>query len=141
LVIVGGGIGVSALAIVMARAGRRVLLLEKSEVFEDQVRGEWIAPWGVTETRRLGLYGLMIAAGGHHVARHITYDETLAPAEAEAAATPLDIFVAGVPGPPCLGHPEHCQVLFEAAAAVGATVVRGVDVGGIAVGALCRRTA
>ena len=42
LVVVGGGIGGSALAIVAARAGRSVLLLEKSEIFEDQVRGEWI---------------------------------------------------------------------------------------------------
>ena len=55
LIIVGGGIGGSALAIVMARDGRKVLLLEKSEHYEDRVRGEWIAPWGVTETRRLGL--------------------------------------------------------------------------------------
>jgi flavin-dependent dehydrogenase len=39
LIVVGGGIGGSALATVMARAGRSVLLLEKSEVFEDQVRG------------------------------------------------------------------------------------------------------
>src|SRR5437868_9792055 len=109
LIIVGGGIGGSALATVMARAGASVLVLEKSEVFEDQVRGEWIAPWGVTETQRVGLYDVLLAAGGHHVARHVTYDETLAPAEAEAAAIPLDIFAAGVPGPLCLGHPKHCQ--------------------------------
>ena len=53
LVIVGGGIGGSALATVMARAGRSVLVLEKSEEFEDRVRGEWIAPWGVVETKRV----------------------------------------------------------------------------------------
>ena len=35
LVVIGGGIGGSALATVMARAGRSVLVLEKSEIFED----------------------------------------------------------------------------------------------------------
>jgi flavin-dependent dehydrogenase len=54
LAIIGGGIGGSALAAVMARDGYSVLLLEQSEVYEDRVRGEWIAPWGVVETRRVG---------------------------------------------------------------------------------------
>lgn len=135
LICVGGGISGSALATVMARAGRRVLVLEKSEVFEDQVRGEWIAPWGVAETRRLGLYGLLIGAGGHHLARHTTFDETVDPAAAEAASLPLGIFVPEVPGPLCLGHPLHCQTLIEAAAAAGAEVVRGVDVETVSLGA------
>ena len=45
LIIVGGGIGGSALAASMAKAGQSVLLLEKSTAYEDRVRGEWIAPW------------------------------------------------------------------------------------------------
>ena len=44
LVIVGGGIGGGALATVLAGAGASVLVLEKSTVYRDQVRGEWIAP-------------------------------------------------------------------------------------------------
>jgi choline dehydrogenase-like flavoprotein len=72
LIIVGGGIGGSALATVMARAGKSVLLLEQSEVYEDRVRGEWIAPWGVAEVQRVGLYDLLMGAGGHHLPRHIT---------------------------------------------------------------------
>ncbi len=128
LIIVGGGIGGSALATVMAHAGRSVLLLEQSEVYEDRVRGEWIAPWGVAEVRRLGLYDLLVGAGGHHVTRHITYDETLAPAEAEAQALALDIFAPGVPGPLCLRHPVHCQTLFDAAVGAGAKGLRGVRV-------------
>jgi 2-polyprenyl-6-methoxyphenol hydroxylase-like FAD-dependent oxidoreductase len=128
LVIVGGGIGGSALATVMARAGRKVLLLERTDAFEDRVRGEWIAPWGVAETRRLGLYDQLIVAGGHHLTRHVTYDESLDPAAAEAATLPLGIFTPGVPGPLCLGHPRHCQTLIEAAAGAGADVRRGVNV-------------
>lgn len=128
LIIVGGGIGGSALATVMAKAGKAVLLLEQSQVFEDKVRGEWIAPWGVAEVKRVGLYDLLMAAGGHHITRHITYDETLEPAAAEAASLPLGAFTPGVPGPLCLRHPVHCQALFDAAAQAGATAVRGVQV-------------
>ena len=128
LIIVGGGIGGSALATVMARAGKSVLLLEQSDVYEDKVRGEWIAPWGVTEVKRLGLYDLLMGAGGHHITRHITYDETVSTAEAESATLPLSIFAEGVPGPLCLRHPLHCQTLFDAATAAGATTLRGVRV-------------
>ncbi len=128
LVIVGGGIGGSALATVMARAGRSVLLLEQSQVYEDRVRGEWIAPWGVDEVKRLGLYDLLREAGGHHITRHVTYDEHVDPAVAEAAPTPLGLFREGVPGPLCLGHPHHCQTLFDAAGAAGAETLRGVRV-------------
>jgi 2-polyprenyl-6-methoxyphenol hydroxylase-like FAD-dependent oxidoreductase len=135
LVIVGGGIGGSALATVMARAGQRVMVLERSEMFEDRVRGEWIAPWGVVEVKRLGLYDLLMGAGGHHVTRHVTYDESLDPAAAEAATLPLGVFQEGVPGPLCIGHPHHCQTLIEAAAAAGAEVRRGVNVTKIEAGA------
>ena len=128
LVIVGGGIGGSALATVMARAGRSVLLLEQSEIYEDRVRGEWIAPWGVAETQRLGLYDLLVGAGGHHLTRHVTYDAHVDPAVAEAQPLPLGIFREGVPGPLCIGHPHHCQTLFDAAAAAGAETLRGVNV-------------
>src|SRR5580698_5792802 len=134
LIIVGGGIGGSALALVMARAGKSVLLLEQSEVYEDRVRGEWIAPWGVAEVQRLGLYDLLMQAGGHHLTRHVTYDETLDPAVAEASALPLGIFKDGVAGPLCLRHPLHCQTLFDAAIAAGAVGLRGVRVAEISTG-------
>jgi 2-polyprenyl-6-methoxyphenol hydroxylase-like FAD-dependent oxidoreductase len=134
IIIVGGGIGGSALAATMAKAGKKVLVLEKSTVFEDHVRGEWIAPWGVAETKRLGLYDLLLSAGGHHLARHVTYDETRKPEEAEASALPLDIFVEGIPGPLCLGHPKHCQTLYDEAGRAGAEMRRGVNVSRIAGG-------
>jgi 2-polyprenyl-6-methoxyphenol hydroxylase-like FAD-dependent oxidoreductase len=133
LIIIGGGIGGASLAAVMARAGRSVLLLEQSTVYEDRVRGEWIAPWGVTETRRLGLYDTLVGAGGHHLTSHVTYDETRDPATAEASALPLGMFAEGVPGPLCIRHPVHCQTLFDAAVAAGAQALRGVTVQAIEV--------
>jgi len=135
LVIIGGGIGGSALAGVMARAGHKVLLLEKSEHYEDRVRGEWIAPWGVTEAKRIGLYDLLMSAGGHHITDHVTYDESLEPADCEASALPLGIFAADVPGPLAIGHPHHCQTLYDAATAAGAETLRPVTIDIITLGA------
>ncbi|OWK32646.1 NAD(P)/FAD-dependent oxidoreductase [Sphingomonas mucosissima] len=134
IIVVGGGIGGSALAAVMARAGRSVLLLEKSLVYEDKVRGEWIAPWGVTETQRLALYDALIDAGGHHLSSHVTYDETRDPAEAEEHALQLGMFAPDVPGPLCIRHPVHCQTLFDEAREAGACALRGVDVQAIELG-------
>jgi 2-polyprenyl-6-methoxyphenol hydroxylase-like FAD-dependent oxidoreductase len=127
LIVVGGGIGGSSLAAVMARAGKHVLALEPSTVFEDRVRGEWIAPWGVKETQRIGLYDLLVKAGGHHLSRHITYDESREPSLSEQRTLPLGIFAEGIPGPLCIGHPHHCQTLFDEAGRAGATTLRGVS--------------
>ncbi len=135
LIIVGGGIGGSALATIMARAGKSVLLLEQSTLYEDRVRGEWISPWGVTETRRVGLYDLLISAGGHHLTRHVTYDESRAAEESEAKTLPLSIFAPDVPGPLCIRHPHHCQTLFDEAGRAGAETLRGANVTKIVAGA------
>lgn len=138
LIVVGGGVGGPALATVMARAGKSVLLLEKSTVYEDRVRGEWISPWGVTETKRVGLYDLLMRAGGHHLSRHVTYDESRAPEESESRALPLGFFAPDVPGPLCIRHPHHCQVLFDEAGRAGAQTHRGVNVTKIEAGAAPR---
>src|SRR5689334_12861124 len=136
LVVAGGGIAGSAFAIVMGRAGKTVLLLEPLVAYEDRVRGEWMAPWGVTEAKRIGLYDLLLRAGGHHLKRHVTYDESRNAAESEARAMPLDMFVPDVPGPLCIGHPHHCQTLFdEAKRTPGVTALRGLRVTKITPGA------
>jgi len=59
LVIVGGGLGGSALAKAMAENGRRVLVLEKETIFQDRVRGENLIPWGGAEAERLGCFDLL----------------------------------------------------------------------------------
>jgi 2-polyprenyl-6-methoxyphenol hydroxylase-like FAD-dependent oxidoreductase len=128
VIIVGGGIAGSAMAAVLARAGRSVLVLEQSEKFEDRVRGEFLAQWGVKEAERLGLLDVLVAAGGHYLSQSVYFADPFEPAVMEAAAVALDIFVAGVPGPLCLGHPHHCQTLFDEAKRAGATMLRGVVV-------------
>ena len=134
LIIIGGGIGGSALAAVMSKAGKSVLLLEKQDHYEDRVRGEWIAPWGVAEVQRVGLYDLLMSAGGHHITSHVTYDESLDPALCEETPTPLGI-LPDVPGPLCIGHPHHCETLFQEARASGATCLRPVIVSAFELGA------
>jgi 2-polyprenyl-6-methoxyphenol hydroxylase-like FAD-dependent oxidoreductase len=135
LVLAGGGIGGGALATVLARAGLSVLVLEKTAVDPDLVRGEWIAPWGVVEAQRLGLYETLLAAGGHHLSRHISTGEGIDPDEALARALDLTNLLPGIPGPLCIRHPIACQALTAAAAAAGATVEREARVLEVAGGA------
>ncbi len=128
VVIVGGGIGGSALGAVLARAGIATTILEKSTVHVDHVRGEWIAPWGVAETQRLGLYDLLIAAGGHHLKRHIPYGDDVDIETAEAQTLTFAAFEgAGLKPPLCMRHPYMCEVLNAEAIAGGAEMLRGVS--------------
>jgi len=126
--IVGAGIGGSALAIVLARAGIAVTVIEKSLVHVDHVRGEWLAPWGVAETQRLGLYDTLIEAGGHHLGRHIGYGDDIDAATAEAQLLDLTAFEnAGFKPPLCMRHPDMCNLLNAEAIKAGAELIRGVS--------------
>jgi menaquinone-9 beta-reductase len=127
VVIVGGGIGGGALAKNLAEAGVAVLLLERTQEYADVVRGEWIAPWGVPETKAVGVYPIYVANGGHHVTRHVSYDEDIPPRVAEKAAFDLTTLLPDNPGPLCIGHPSMCNLLNEAATTAGATILRGVS--------------
>ncbi len=135
VIIIGAGIGGSALAAALARGGLDVLLLEKSPTYADRVRGEALAPWGVAEARRLGLLGALLAAGGHFVGKMVGYDEVATPEMAEAAAAEMGGFAPEVPGVMTLAHPTHCQALYDAAAGAGATARREVTVTHVEAGA------
>jgi 2-polyprenyl-6-methoxyphenol hydroxylase-like FAD-dependent oxidoreductase len=56
---VGGGIGGGALATVLARQGLSVAVLERDLHPVDQVRGEWMARWGVTEAANLKILDIL----------------------------------------------------------------------------------
>lgn len=123
--IVGAGIGGGALAVVLARAGLEVLLLEKTRKHRDVVRGEWLAPWGVQEANRLGLTESYLNAGAHRISRHISYNEFVSRSTSEAAT-----LVTGdiAPDQPlCLGHPAACNLLNEEAVKAGAEFCRGIS--------------
>ena len=128
VVVVGGGIGGSALATVLARSGISALILEKSAVHLDHVRGEWVAPWGIAETERLGLYGTLIAAGGHHLGEHIGFGDDVDEATARAEALKFTAFEgAGFKPPLCMRHPDMCNLLNATATKSGVTMLREVS--------------
>ena len=124
--IVGGGIGGSSLGSILAQAGLNVLILERETEFKDRVRGEWIAPWGVSELKTIGLYDLLMEAGGHHLTRAINYDEAVSPDVAEAAAISLN-FHEGIPGPLTIEHVTLQNTAMHFAKECGAIVKRGAD--------------
>jgi 2-polyprenyl-6-methoxyphenol hydroxylase-like FAD-dependent oxidoreductase len=64
VVIVGGGIAGSGLALVLARRGATVTVLERQQDYADRVRGEYMHPWGVAEAQRLGILDTLLSAGG-----------------------------------------------------------------------------
>ena len=100
-------------------------MVEPTTEYPDVVRGEWLAPWGGAHARAVGLYDDLVAAGGHGVARHIGYDETIEPAAAEAGVVAFGEVIPDLPLPLTLRHPVACQALADAAVAAGATLHRG----------------
>src|SRR4051812_8093642 len=122
IVIVGGGIGGSALATVLARGGISGAVFERDRYPIDRVRGEVMVPWGVTEADALGILDIMRnKAGGIFVPRVISYDETVTSEQAEAYARDLRPAHALGVGSLCGNHPATCLALSEAAVASGAT--------------------
>lgn len=68
VVIVGAGVLGSALAVVLARDGRRVTVVERDLKEPDRIVGELLQPGGFRALRDLGLEGQQKAgAGGHEV--------------------------------------------------------------------------
>lgn len=123
VVIVGGGIGGSALAWSLASEGLSILLLEKTLEHKDVVRGEWLAPWGVLEANTLGLTDIYMNEGAHRPLRHVNYSE-FSTREASEAMT-LDL--TSIPEAPlCLGHPRTCNLLNSIAVDSGVNYCRGI---------------
>ena len=126
IVIIGGGVGGSALAKAMAEAGYQVLVLERETEFRDRVRGEAIMPWGVVEAEALGIRDAIASSGGHELPWWNTYQGSNRAGHRDLVATTR----AKAPVLACY-HPLMQQALIEAAAAAGAKVSRGARVLGV----------
>lgn len=126
---VGGGLAGSTLATELARAGRKVLVLERESRFKDRVRGENMLPWGVAAARRLGLVDDLLAAGGHQPRSWNTYMFGNSAGSRDLRATTphgetsLNIY-----------HPSMQEALLERASAAGVEVKRGAKVVGVDAG-------
>ena len=122
LIVVGGGVAGSSLARRVAASGARVLVLEKETEFRDRIRGESLQPWGVAETRKLGIDKVLGAA-----AAELRWFEQSINGE---HAFRRDLPATTLCGESMWGiyHPEMQEKLLTQAAEAGAKVRRGVTV-------------
>lgn len=122
LIVVGGGVAGSSLAGRMAASGARVLVLEREAQFRDRIRGEALQPWGVAETRKLGI----AQALGQGAAELRWVDQII---NGERAFR-RDFITTTIPAEPMWGlyHPEMQEKLLTHAAAAAAEVRRGATV-------------
>lgn len=126
VVIVGAGIAGASLAIVLARAGLEVVVLERQREYRDRVRGEYMANWGVLEARELDLEGILRSAGSVTARYRTAYDELIPPDGAQAAIQDTACLLPGVQGGLCASHPAMSRVLADEASRSAATVIHGV---------------
>lgn len=123
--IIGGGTGGAALAYALARAGARVLVLERTRAFRDRVRGDVMYPWGVAAASRLGLLEAMLAAAARRLPFWRTRFASFPPPPPrtlvdEVGESALAFF-----------HPELQETLLSAAVTTGAEVLRGARAVGL----------
>ena len=126
LIIIGGGVGGSALAGAMAEAGANVLVVEAETQFRDRVRGEAIMPWGVAEAKALGLEETLAQAG----ANPLTYWDSYQGADRSGHRNLVTTTKAGEPVQACY-HPDLQEALLRRAEGLGATVRRSARVTGL----------
>jgi menaquinone-9 beta-reductase len=120
VITVGGGLGGAALARMLAANGLSVLVAERERQFKDRIRGEWIAPWGVAETQKLGIYNLLMATCAHE--QPFFHFMGLGPPRDLRATTPHQL--------PALTflHAAMQEVVLDSATTAGAEVWRGTTV-------------
>lgn len=120
VITVGGGLGGAALAKVLAEHGKRVLVVERETQFKDRIRGEWIAPWGVAESQRIGLYDTLMEGCAHEQ----PYFNFI------GMGPPRDLRITTPQRLPALTlyHPAMQETVLDTALKAGAEVWRGATV-------------
>ncbi len=123
--IVGAGPAGSALAILLARAGHSVLLLEAKSFPRDKVCGDFVSPKGLQSLKNLGCYDEIAAVGCTRLRSSVVYLNGKKLSEG---------FLPALHGYPEFGHAVPRQVLdevlFRRAREVGATTLENCRVTG-----------
>ena len=130
LIIIGGGVGGSALAAGMATAGARTLVVESERSFRDRVRGEAVMPWGVAEVRRMGLEPVLEKAGANPLPFWDSYQGADRSGHRDLTRTTL----VKEPVMACY-HPALQTAMLEHAEESGAEIWRGARVSGLTLAA------
>ena len=129
LLVIGGGVGGSALAAGMAVAGAKTLVLEAEESFRDRVRGEAVMPWGVAEARLMRLDAALDRAGANPLPFWNSYQGPDRSGHRDLTRTTR----VKEPVMACY-HPVLQNALLEHAEESGAEVRRGARVTGLTAG-------
>lgn len=119
VVIVGGGIAGATMAVVLARAGEGVTLVEREAAFRDRIRGDSLFPWGAAIAQELGIHDLLPVGGARPLPDWQVYE----------GGAPTDVITWGkdVPTPDVLwgvNLPALQETLLDAARGAGVTVLR-----------------
>lgn len=117
--IAGGGVAGASLATVLARAGLKVVVVEREARFRDRVRGEGLHPWGVAELVRLGLDDLLRAAAANPLPIWQRYLDR----RPEPPFVWSEVSLNGLPEY-AVHHPRLQEAALSAAVAAGAQVER-----------------
>ncbi len=125
VITVGGGLGGAALAKVLAENGVHVLVVERETTFKDRMRGEWIAPWGVAEAQKLGLYEPLVEHYAHVIP---CWNDVMQPLRDFRTTTPQCLPTL------TLYHPAMQETVLGSARNAGAEVWHGATVSGLRAG-------
>ena len=129
LIVVGGGLAGSSLAIALAPLGARILIVEHQDPFRDRIRGEVLMPWGSLEAKRLGIYDFLLKSCAIEVPFYSRFRPGSAPAVRDlAATTPANTRCMTFP------HPAMQEALLKRAAELGVEIRRGEVVAAVTSG-------
>ncbi|MFN4141988.1 FAD-dependent oxidoreductase [Aestuariivirga sp.] len=133
VLVVGGGIAGSAFGRAMARAGKHVLIVEKSSQFRDRIRGEVLLPWGGVEAIELGIHDILLGSCGQHLPREYFIRDG-------AASTPREFRTTTPRGNGIVSfyHPDMQEVFLAEAGRCGCELWRGVSVSSVEIGRVPR---
>ncbi len=129
VIIVGGGLAGSSLAIALAPTGARILIIEHQDQFRDRIRGEVLMPWGSLEAKRLGIYDLLLKSCAIEIPYYTRFR-----ADGSSAVRDLAATTPGKTRCMTFSHPAMQEVLVARAAALGIEVRRGDAVAAITPG-------